>query len=196
MLPTASSPEDGAVIPPELTEGQEGALSYVQAVELLDTIPGINRGLAEVMVAEMGTDMSRFPSAHHLASWTGVAPGNNESAGQRRSGKTPPGNAALRKGLVQAAHGAKRKKGTYLAAQYHRLAARRGRKRALVAVAHSILVIAYHMLSRQEPYRELGGNYFDERKRESVVNRLVRRLEKLGYHVALEMQSRVATAAA
>jgi len=171
-------------------------LSYAQAVELLDTIPGIGQRLAEVIVAEMGTDMSRFPSEQHLPSWAGVAPGNNESAGKRRSGKTRPGNPALRKGLVQAAHGAKRRKGTYLAAQYHRRAARRGKKRAIVAVAHSILLIAYHMLSRRQAYRELGGNYFDERKRESVTNRLVRRLEKSGYQVALETQPGVAAAAA
>jgi len=193
---SATPLKDAALTPPEPTEGQDGVLTYAQAVDLLDTIPGIDRQLAEVMAAEMGIDMSRFSSEHHLASWAGVAPGNNESAGKRRSGKTPPGNAALRKGLVQAAHGAKRKKGTYLAAQYHRLAARRGKKRAIVAVAHSIVVIAYHVLSRREPYRELGGNYFDERKREAVVNRLVRRLEKLGYQVALELQTGVTAVAA
>jgi len=166
----------------------ENPLTYAEAIELLDTIPGVNQRLAEVLVAEMGTDMSRFPSENHLSSWAGVAPGNNESAGKRRSGKTNPGNPALRKGLVQAAQGAKRKKGSYLAAQYRRLAARRGKKRATVAVAHSILVIAYHVLSRREPYRELGDNYFDERKRQSVANRMMRRLEKLGYQVSLEMQ--------
>jgi len=165
-------------------------------VELLDTILGISRWLAELTVAEMGIDMSRFPSAGHLASWAGVAPGNNESAGKRRSGRTPPGNRVLRKGLGQAAQGAKRRKNTYLAAQYHRISARRGKKRASVAVAHSILVIAYHILSRQEPYRELGGNYFDERKRESVTNRLLRRLERLGYEVTLDTKPAPASAAA
>jgi len=171
-------------------------LSYAQAVELLDTIPGVSRQLAEVIIAEIGTDMSRFPSADHLASWAGVAPGNNESAGKRRSGKTTPGNHALRKGLVQAAHAAKRTKNTYLKAKYHRIAARRGKKRAIVAVAHSILVSAYHMLSRRKLYRELGGNYFDKCKREFVVNRLVRRLQMLGYQVTLELQpTALATAA-
>lgn len=174
---------------------EDRPLSYVQAVELLDTIPGIDRRLAEVIIAEIGTDMSRFPSADHLASWAGVAPGNNESAGKRRSGKTTPGNHALRKGLVQAAHGAKCTKNTYLKARYHRIAARRGKKRAIVAVARSILVSAYYILSRKEPYRELGGNYFDKRKRESVVNRLVRRLQKFGYHVTLEVQPAALTAA-
>jgi transposase len=175
---------------------QAQPLTFSQAVELLDTIPGIDRWLAETIIAEIGTDMSRFPSEDHLSSWTGVSPGNNESAGKRRSGKTPPGNRSLRKALVQAAHAAKRTKNTYLAAQYQRLAVRRGKKRAIVAVAHSILVIVYHVLLRHEPYREMGGNYFDERKRESVVNRLVRRLEKLGYQIALEVQPQTATAAA
>jgi transposase len=184
--PSGHPSQDGLVNESELTRAGRGPLTYARAVELLDTIPGIGRWLAELIVAEIGIDMSRFPSAGHLSSWAGVAPGNNESAGKRRSGKTPPGNRFLRKGLVQAAQGAKRRKNTYLAAQYHRIAARRGKKRASVAVAHSILVIAYHILSRQEPYRELGGNYFDERKRDSVANRLVRRLEKLGYEITLD----------
>jgi len=185
---SAPAPSEDQDDPDGSAQGGENPLTYTEAIELLDTIPGINQRLAEVLVAEMGTDMSRFPSENHLSAWAGVAPGNNESAGKRRSGKTNPGNPALRKGLVQAAQGAKRKKGSYLAAQYRRLAARRGKKRATVAVAHSILVIAYHVLSRREPYRELGDNYFDERKRQSVANRLMRRLEKLGYQVSLEMQ--------
>jgi transposase len=163
------------------------SVPYPEAIELLDTIPGIDRTLAETIIAEMGTDMRRFPSADDLAAWAGVAPGNNESAGKRRSGQTTRGNPALRKGLVQAAHAAARTKTTYLAAQYHRLAARRGKKRAVVAVAHSIVVIAYYMLSRRQPYRELGSNYFDERKRETVVHHLVQRLEKFGYQVTLDL---------
>jgi len=169
-------------------EGAEATqpLTYARAIELLDTIPGINRWLAEVIVAEMGIDMGRFPSHRHLASWSGVAPGNNESAGKRRSGKTPPGNQYLRKGLVQGANGAKRKQGSYLKAKYHRVAARRGKKRATVAVAHSMLVSVYYMLLRQEPYRDLGDSHFDTHKREFVVKHLVRRIEKLGYQVALQ----------
>jgi transposase len=183
---TTSTPEPGS--DDARSAAQKAPLTYAQAVELLDTIPGVNRWLAEVIVAEMGIDMSRFPSARHLASWSGLAPGNNESAGKRRSGKTPPGNQALRKGLVQAAHGASRTKNSYLKARYHRIAARRGKKRATVAVAHSILVSAYHMLLRQEPYHELGGNYFDENKRQFVARHLLRRLEKMGYQVVIEAQ--------
>jgi hypothetical protein len=129
---------------------------------------------------------------HAWGAWAGLAPGNNESAGKRRSGKTRPGSPTLRRTLTLVAHAAAHSKNSYLAAQYYRLAARRGAKRAIVAVAHSIVVIIYHLLTRQEPYRDLGGNYFDERKREFVANRLVRRLEKIGYQVTLE--SKPATA--
>jgi transposase len=186
VAPATSTPEPGSDEAGSAV--QQEPLTYAQAVELLDTIPGVNRWLAEVIVAEMGIDMSRFPSARHLASWSGLAPGNNESAGKRRSGKTPPGNQALRKGLVQAAHGASRTKNSYLKARYHRIAARRGKKRATVAVAHSILVSAYHMLLRHEPYHELGDNYFDENKRQFVARHLLRRLEKMGYQVVIEAQ--------
>jgi len=156
---------------------------YDELVNLLDTIPGIARPTAELLLAEVGPDLSRFPSAAHLAAWAGVAPGNNESAGKHRSGKTRKGSQWLRTGLMQAAQTVGRQKNTYLAAHYHQIAARRGKKRALMAVAHSLLVIAYHVIKHQEPYRELGGNYFDERRRTSVVNRLGRRLAKLGYAV-------------
>jgi hypothetical protein len=133
----------------------------------------------------MGVDMRRFPSANHLTSWAGVAPGNRESAGKRFSGKTTHGNAALRKALVQAAHGACRAKDTSFKALYHRIAARRGRKRAIVAVARAILVVLYHVLLYQEPYRELGEGYLDERGREDTAKRLTQRLRKLGYEVSL-----------
>jgi transposase len=154
-------------------------------VEWLDSIPGINRRIAEVLLAEIGTDLARFPSAGHLASWAGLCPGNHESAGQRKSGKTRKGSPWLRQALVEAAHGAARTKHSYLHAQYRRLAARRGRQRALIAVAHSLLVIAYHVLTRHEPYRDLGPNYFDERDTQAVTRRAVRRLEKLGFTVTL-----------
>jgi transposase len=180
----------------EAAKGGEGSLGAAEAVALLDTIPGIDRWQAEVILAEIGLDMGRFPTAGHLASWAGLAPGNNESAGKRYSGKTRPGNATLCRTLVLAANAAARSKNSYLAAQYNRLAARRGKKRAIVALAHSMLVAVYHILSRREPYRDLGGNYFDERKRESVTNRLVRRLEKLGYDVALASKTTAASAPA
>jgi transposase len=137
-------------------------------------------------VAEWGIDMARFGTAARLAAWSGVAPGNDESADKQRSGKTRKGNRALRTGLTQLAHAAALTKGTYLSALYHRLAARRGKKRAIMAVAHSIVVSAFHMLSRNEPYHELGATYFDEHQREHLVDRLTRRLEHLGYRVSLE----------
>jgi transposase len=165
---------------------QEYCHPFEEAVKLLDTIPGVARETAEVIVAEIGTDMSRFPSADHLASWAGVAPGNNESAGKRRSGKTTQGNHALGVALNHAANAASHTKNTYLAAQYHRLASRRGKKKAIVALEHSILIIAYHLIRRNEPYRELGGDYFDKRRPEATVNKLVKRLEHMGFHVVLQ----------
>jgi transposase len=146
------------------------------AIELLDTVPGISQRAAEILVAELGTDLSRFPSAKHLASWAGMCPGNKESGGKRLSGKTRHGNSWLRQVLIEIAHVASKTKDTYLAAQYRRIAARRGKKRALVALGHTILVIIYHILTRRQPYHELGGAYFDQLERERVEQRLVRRL--------------------
>jgi transposase len=156
------------------------------ALANLDTIPGIGRQVAEALVAEIGTDMGRFPSARHLASWAGMCPGNHESAGKRRSGKTRKGSPWLRALLVQAAHAAARTKGTYLAAQYRRLAARRGKSRAAGAVGHTILVIAFHLLQRGTTYHDLGPTYFDRLDRQQVERRLVHRLRDLGYRVTLE----------
>ena len=164
---------------------------FEEVVELLDTIPGVGREAAEIIVSEIGNDMSRFPTADHLAAWAGVSPGNNESAGKRRSGRTRKGNQALRTVLNQAAHAAAHTKNTYLSAQYHRLAGRRGAKKAIVAVEHSILVIAYHLIERKEPYKELGGDYFDKRNVEATAKRLTKRLERLGYQVSLELQQPV-----
>jgi transposase len=178
-LPASQEPSDAG-------DATERPLAPAAAVALLDGIPGVDQSLAEIIVSELGTDMRCFPSAAHAAAWAGLAPGNYESGGKRYSGRIRAGNPALRSGLVQAAWAASHTKHTYLAAQYQRLVGRRGQKRALVAVAHSILVIAYHMLCRHEPYHELGGNYFDERKKESVVNRLLKRLQQLGYEAHIE----------
>lgn len=172
--------------PPPDASGSAASLSWETAVTLLDTIPGIGRRAAEQILAEIGPDMRRFPTEAHIASWARLAPGNNESAGKRYSGRTGHGNRFLRACLVQAAHAAVRVKDSYFKAFYYRLAGRRGVKRAIVAVAHRILIAAYHMLSRHEPFRELGATYLDERNRTRVVTGATRRLEQLGYRVTLE----------
>jgi transposase len=159
---------------------------FEAAIEQLDEIEGVGVSTLQDVLAEIGTDMSRFPTAEHLSSWAKVCPGNHESAGKRKSGRSGHGNRWLRSALVEAARAAARTKGTYLSAQYRRIAARRGDKRAILAVAHSILVTIYHMLRDGTPYRQLGGNYFDERDRIHVVQRAVRRIERLGYKVTLE----------
>jgi transposase len=168
------------------TEIAERMRPFADALERLDTIPGIGLRMAEILVAEIGTDMRRFPSAAHLASWAGMCPGNQESAGKRKTGRTRKGNVWLRAALVEAAHSLGRGRGTYLAAQYRRLTARRGKKKAAVALGHSILIIVYHLLSRGEVYHDLGVQYFDEGRRERLEHGLVRRLQDLGYKVSLE----------
>jgi transposase len=167
------------------TEVAERVRPAEDAIARLDTVPGIGRHAAEALVAEIGTEVGRFPTARHLASWAGMCPGHRESAGKRQGGKTRKGSPWLRALLIQAAHAAARTKGTYLAAQYRRLAARRGKSRAAVAVGHTILVIAYHLLQRGTTYHDLGPNYFDQRDRQQVERRLVHRLHALGYRVTL-----------
>ena len=144
---------------------------FAEALDRLDTISGVGRRVAEQVLVELGLDVERFPTHRHLASWAGLCPGNRESAGKRLGGKTRKGNPWLRSTLVEAAQAASRTRQTYLSAQYHRLAARRGRKRAIYGVAHTILVIAYHLLRSETTYRELGGNYFDERDKEAARRR-------------------------
>jgi len=157
-----------------------------QAIDCLDTIPGMGQLSAAALLAEIGSDMSKFGGPEELSSWAKMAPGVSESAGKRHSSRTGKGNRWLRTTLVQCGHAAGRGK-TYLANQYHRVAARRGKKRAAVAVGHSILVIAYHLLSQPgRTYEDLGYNYFDERRKKRLTQRLVQRLEGLGHYVTLE----------
>jgi len=159
---------------------------FEQAVELLCTIHGVQRRTAEVIIAEIGVDMSVFPTAKQLASWAGQCPGNDQSAGKRRSGKTRKGSKWLDWALEEAAMAAIRTKDSYLAAQYARLRPRRGHKKALGAVKHSIICICWHMLSTGELYTDLGGDYFRKRDPERITKRLIAQLESLGHKVILE----------
>ena len=169
-------------------EIEERLRPFEELIERLDAIPGVGRRIAQVILAEVGTDLSRFATAGHLVSWAAMCPGNNESAGKRKGGKTRKGDSALRAALIQAGHAAGKKKDSYLQAQYWRLTARRGSKKAAVAVGHSILIIAYHIIADKESfYNDLGVHYFDERDRDRVQKRLVHRLEALGYTVSLEL---------
>ena len=177
--PDEANPSDNvAAAPPPLT--------WSEAVALLDTIPGVDERVAEVMLAEMGLDMSQFPTAKDLVSWAGLAPGNHQSGGKRYASHTTKGNNPLRSIMTQAAWAASRTKDTFLKARYHRLAARRGKKRAIVALAHSMLVSVWHMLTRRLPYQELGGDYYDQRKKEIKVTYLTQQLARLGFAVSLD----------
>ena len=157
-----------------------------EVVALLDGIPGLSQATAQVVVAEIGTDMGRFPSAAALAAWAGLAPGNDESAGRQRSGRTRKGNVWLRTILVQAAQAAAHTKGTALVARYRRIAARRGHKKAIVALAHALLVIIYHVIARRQPYQEFGEDYFQHRDPAARAQRLVHQLAHLGFEVHLQ----------
>lgn len=173
--PAATSPSDST-----------SPLTWEAAVALLDTIPGVGPRSAEMILAEIGLDMSRFPDEAHLCSWAKVSSGNNESAGKRYSGAIGHGNRWLRTVLVQVAWAAVKVKKSYLSSFYHRLAARRGAKRAIIAVAHRILIAIYHMLKKHEPFKDLGATYLDERNKPKVVNRMKHRIEQLGYRVTIE----------
>lgn len=167
-------------------EVEERLFPFEEELELLETIPGVGRRSAESILTEIGFDMDRFPSDGHISSWAGMAPGNNESAGKRKSGRAPKGNKYLRSTLVQCARAASHTKEAYLSAHFRRIAARRGSNRAAVAVGHSILVICYHILKKRQPYNDLGANYFDERKSASVLKNAVKRIEALGFKVIVE----------
>jgi len=158
-------------------------------LDRLDAITGVGRRTAEIFLAEIGTDVKRFPTAAHLPSWAAICPANNESAGKRKSGKTGKGNQWLRTALVEAAHAVSHTKDTYLNSQFHHVAARRGKKRALVAVGHSILRIIWHLLEHDCEYVDLGSRYLEERERQQIQRRLVRRLQDFGYKVKLEPTS-------
>ena len=153
--------------------------------QLLDEVPGLNRTSIQNIVAEIGTTMNPFPDAHHLSSWAGVCPGNEESAGKRKRSKTTQGNHWLRRALTEAAWAATHTHDTYLASQYRRLAGRRGKKRALVAVAHTLLVIVYHIIRHRVTYHDLGPDYFLQLEPERQRRYLVKRLQQLGYEVQL-----------
>ena len=176
LRPDTENRTDSPSLPP---------IPFDAAVALLTTIPGVGKNTAEMVVSEIGTNMERFPSANHLSAWGGVAPANNTSGGKILNGTTRQGNKALKAGLVQAAHAAARTKATFLSAQFKRVAKRRGGKRAAMAVAHSLLIIIYHMLRRHQPYRELGEDYYDKLKPEAKVDKLVRQIAKLGYNTTL-----------
>jgi transposase len=159
---------------------------FLQEIELLKTIPGVKQTMAEVILAEIGIDMNRFPTHRHLASWAGLCPGNNESAGKRMSGKTRKGDRWLKRGLTESSWAVSRAKETYLGALYHRVIRRRGKKKATIAVGHAMIVMAYHMLKHKVPYKELGADYFDRLNVSYVKSHFIKRLEGLGYKVTLE----------
>jgi len=173
-------------------EIEERIRPFAAQRDLLMSIPGVKQRAAEVLISEIGVDMSAFPTPKHLASWAKMCPGNDQSAGKRRSGKTGKGNKWLRATLTEATLAATRTKNSYLAAQYQRLRGRRGHSKAVTAVGHSILTAAWHMLQTGELYRDLGGDYFTQRNPDQATKRLVRQLEALGHHVTLQPREAVA----
>lgn len=154
---------------------------YETAIAAIDKLPGVGRRSAEVILAELGTDMSRFPSAAHISSWTGLCPGNHQSAGKRKHGKTTKGNKTLKSILVECAKSARNVKGSYFSAQYQRISARRGKNRATVAVAHSMLIAIYHVLKFGVPFRDLGADYYNNFNREHKIKGYLKRLKALGW---------------
>jgi transposase len=169
------------------TKIDEETRPFTAEIERLDAVPGVDRRVAEAVLAEVGADMKPFPSHEHLASWAGMSPGNEESAGNRRRRRILPGNRWLKQTLVQAAWAATHAKNTYLASHYRRLAGRRGKKRVLVAVGHSMLVIFYQILKEGRTYAKLGGDFFDRMEPERLTRSYLKRLEALGHKITLEM---------
>lgn len=154
---------------------------YQSCIELVDSVTGIGPDSAKVILSVIGTDMSRFPSDAHLSSWAGLSPGNNESAGKRRSGRTTKGNKLLKTTMIQCAHSAVMVKSSYFCAQFQRISARRGRKRAYVAVAHSMLIAVYHMLKNGQVFSDLGADYYNQFNKERKINACLRKLQSLGW---------------
>jgi transposase len=189
-LPSAEqSSDEGHPCEPKPSEQEPStALAFSEAVKLLDTLPGVDQRAAQCLVAELGNDMAQFPSSANLASWAKVCPGNNESAGKRKASSTGKGNRWLRRALSQAACSAGRLRKSYFSAQFRRIAARRGKARAVMAVAHSLLVAIYYMLSRRVPFQDLGPDFFERRDPQRLTRSLVRRLEALGHQVILQPQ--------
>ncbi|EHQ90856.1 LOW QUALITY PROTEIN: transposase [Desulfosporosinus youngiae DSM 17734] len=161
---------------------------FAEELKLLDSIPGVGKRTAEQIIAEVGTDMSRFPTPGHLCSWAGMTPGHDESAGKKSPQRRVKGNKKLRSALTEAAKAAARKKNNYLSAQYHRIAARRGKNKASIAVGHTILSLVHILLTRKQEYVDLGYNYFDERKKDSLIKNSIKKLESLGLVVSVQEQ--------
>jgi transposase len=198
-LPPAAPPAtlggqtDGTdLVEPQAADPSTTPSGWAAARMICDAVPGIGSRVAETIVAELGTDMSRFPNAGHAASWAGLVPGQHESAGKRRSTRIRKGNRYLKAALIQAAHGANKVKESYLAAFYRRVAVRRGKKKAIVALAHKILVIVYRLLKTGEVYQERGVAALDEHQKDRLLQRLQRRIAQLGYSVSLEPMDAVA----
>jgi transposase len=171
--------EAGAMIAERLKESQE-------LLNRLDEIPGVNQRVAQVIAAEVGTEVKRFPTDAHLISWAGICPGNNQSGGKRRNGRIKPGNRSLRAAIVEAANAASKKRDCYLSTLYRRIASKRGKKRALIALARTILQSSYHMIKRGSRYAELGVDYFERRDPKGLAMRLAKRIEKLGFAVTVQ----------
>jgi transposase len=191
--PAMSSSGSDSAEPVELQEAEPqdkgiGVPSFASAIEQLVAIPGVDKRTAQCVLAEIGTDMSQFPSAANLASWAGLCPGNDESAGKRKDGRVRKGNRWLRRALGQAAWAASASKKSYLAAQFRRLCARRGKARAIVGVAHTLLGIVYYLLHSGAQYADLGRDYFDRLDPQRLTRHLIKRLEALGHRVVLESQ--------
>ena len=161
---------------------------YEKSKKKLEKMPGLGKRSAEIILAEIGQDMTRFPTSGHICSWAGVCPGNNESAGKRRSGKTRKGNKILKSTLVECAQSAVRRKDTFFYAQYQRIAMRRGKKRATLAVAHSILIAIYYMIKEDKEYQDLGADFYNKFNKEKKANAYMKKLKELGYDVQLVAQ--------